>query len=84
MYKNIKLPCCIPETNITLWINYLSIKKNTSEQIKKSNEPHILIPLEKMLNVSVSSGNEVDKKMNWQKNCMKNIIKNYMAYQTQM
>ena len=27
IYKNIKLLCCIPETNITLYVNYASIMK---------------------------------------------------------
>lgn len=28
MYINIELPCCIPETNKILYVNYSSILKN--------------------------------------------------------
>ena len=33
MYKNIKLLCCTPKTNIILWVNYTSIKKKNGKTV---------------------------------------------------
>ena len=33
MYKNIKLLCCTPKTNIILWVKYTSIKKKNGKTV---------------------------------------------------
>ena len=38
MYLNVESQCCIPETNITLYVNQISIKKKKTHPLKKPHQ----------------------------------------------
>ena len=36
MHKTVKSTCCTPETNVTLYVNYTSIKKANGASVKQN------------------------------------------------